>query len=136
MANNKARHCSKFQWLCGVQHLFPVADSRKMVVNLNNVPMEDAAYSTLGRGLKYVMVPAVLPIMDVISSVEKAVCSLLEEVAEEVQQETIRILKASSKPKDNLSVAERRAVWALRTNSDPTVLPGNKGNMMVVLSTS
>jgi hypothetical protein len=49
----------------------------------------------------------VLPIKDISSSVEKAASSLLEEVAEEIWQETIRILEASSKPKDNLSRAER-----------------------------
>jgi hypothetical protein len=66
--------------------------------------------------------------------VEKAVGSLPEEVVEEVQQETIRILKASRKPKDSLSRAERKAVRALRTNADLTVLPADKGNAAIVLN--
>jgi hypothetical protein len=76
----------------------------------------------------------VLPIEDFLSGVEKAVCALLEEAAEEVRQETVRILKASKKPRDNLSGAERRALRTLRTNADLMVLPADKGN--VVFNTS
>lgn len=53
---------------------------------------------------------------------EHYIVSLLEEVAEEVQWETVRILKASGKPKDNPSGAEERALRALQTNTDLTVL--------------
>jgi hypothetical protein len=44
------------------------------------------------------------------SSVDEAISSLPEKVAEEIWQQTIRILQASSKPKDNLSRAERGAL--------------------------
>jgi hypothetical protein len=57
------------------------------VVNLNDVPLEDAAYSTLGTGLNYAVAPVVLPIEDILSGMEKAVCSLPEEAAEDVRQE-------------------------------------------------
>jgi hypothetical protein len=53
----------------------------------------------------------------------------------EVRQETVTILKASTKPKDNLSEAERRDLWALWTNADLTVLSDDKGNAAVVLNT-
>jgi hypothetical protein len=50
--------------------------------------------------------PAVLPSEDILTGVEKAiVCQ-----SEEVLLESLRILKASSRPRDNLMVAERRAV--------------------------
>jgi hypothetical protein len=80
--------------------------------------------------------PAALPIEDFFSGVVTAVRALPEEAAEEVRQETVRILKASRKPKDNLSGAERRALRTLRTNADLTILPADKGNAIVVLNTS
>ncbi|XP_021913745.1 uncharacterized protein LOC110826920 [Zootermopsis nevadensis] len=52
-----------------------------------------------------------------------------------VRQESVRILRASKKPKDNLSGAERKALRALRNNADLTVLPADKGSATVVLST-
>jgi hypothetical protein len=103
------------------------------VINLSDVPKEDAAYSALGKGPKYAVASAVLPIEDFLSDAEKAVGFPPEEDAEEGQQETVRILKASTKPKDNMSGAERRRLRALRTNADVTVLPANKGNTVVVV---
>jgi hypothetical protein len=93
-------------------------------------------HSAQGNGLNYRVASAVLPIQDILSDEEKAVSSLPEEAAEEARQETVRILKASNKPKDNLSRAERRDLRALLTNADLTVLPADKGNASVVLNTS
>jgi hypothetical protein len=44
-------------------------------------------------------------------------------------------LKVSNKPRDNLSGAERRDLWSLRTNADLTVIHADKGNGKVVLDT-
>jgi hypothetical protein len=49
--------------------------------------------------------------------------------------QTVRILKVSNKPRDNLSGAERRALRSLRTNSALTVIHADKGNATVVLDT-
>jgi hypothetical protein len=106
-AGDKARQYGKFQRLHGAQHPAPSADNKKAVVNLSDVPLEDAAYPALGKGLNYAVAPAALPIEDFLRGVEKAVRALPEEAAEEVRQETVRILKASRKGKDNLLGAER-----------------------------
>jgi hypothetical protein len=47
----------------------------------------------------------------------------------------VRILQDSSRPKDNLNGAERRALRALRKNTDLTILLADKGNATVVLNT-
>jgi hypothetical protein len=65
----------KYQRLHRTQHPAPLADKRKTVVNLSNVPLEDVAYSVYGKGLNCVVSPAVLCIEDFISGVEKAVGS-------------------------------------------------------------
>jgi hypothetical protein len=72
----------------------------------------------LGKGLNRAVFLVVLPIEDILTSVEKAVFSLPEEAAEEVWQEIFRILKASSKPRYNHSGAKIRAVWTLHTNTN------------------
>jgi hypothetical protein len=43
-------------------------------------------------------------------------------------------LKASSRPRDNLSRTQSRALWSLRTNADLTVLHADKGNVTVALN--
>ncbi|XP_021934194.1 uncharacterized protein LOC110836852 [Zootermopsis nevadensis] len=134
-ADDKVRQCHEFQRLHGAQHAGPRTDTKKAVVNLSGRPLEDAAYAALGKGLNYSVAPTVLPIEDFLSGVKRAVRSLPVEAAEEVRQETVRILRASKKPKDNLSGAERRALRALRNNADLTVLPADKGSATVVLST-
>ncbi|KDR20397.1 hypothetical protein L798_04931 [Zootermopsis nevadensis] len=82
--------------------------------------------------MNYAVAPTVLPIEDFLSGVERTVRSLPEEAAEEVRQETVRILRASKKPKDSLSRAERRALRALRNNADLTVHPADKGSATMV----
>jgi hypothetical protein len=62
--------------------------------------------------------------------------TLPEETAEQIRQETVRILKGSHKPKDNLTGAERRALRSLKANEALTVLPADKGNAIVVQNTS
>lgn len=66
--------------------------------------LEDAAYSALGKGPDYAVTPTVLLIEDLHSGVEE-VGSLPEEAAEEVIQETARILKSFRK-QHNLSGAK------------------------------
>ncbi|XP_021918665.1 uncharacterized protein LOC110829347 [Zootermopsis nevadensis] len=100
-ADDKVRQCIKLQRLHGAQHAGPRTDTKKTVVNLSGRPLEDAAYSALGKGLNYAV-----SIEDFLSGVERAVRSLPVEAAAEVRQETVRILRASKKPKDNLSGEE------------------------------
>jgi hypothetical protein len=57
-----------------------------------------------------------VPVKDILCGLEKAVVAMPEETAEEIRQETVRILKGFCKPKDNLTVAERRSLRALKAN--------------------
>jgi hypothetical protein len=68
--------------------------------------------------------------------VEKAIMALPEETAGEIRQETVRNLRGSNKPKDNLTCTERRALRPLKSNRTLTVLPADKRNAAVVLGTS
>jgi len=59
--------------------------------------------SLLHRGLKYTVTPRCITIEDILAGVEKAVQPLPVEMAEEVRQETARIIKSFSRPRDNLT---------------------------------
>jgi hypothetical protein len=78
---------------------------------------------------------AVVPAEDILCGMEKVI-GVWPETAEEVQQETVRILKGSCKPKENLTSAERGALRALKANNTLMVLPADKGNVTVVLDTA
>jgi hypothetical protein len=79
--------------------------------------------------------PTVLPIEDILTGVEKAIKTLPAQTAEEDRQETVRIIRDSSRPRDNLTGSERKSLRALRKNTDLTILPTDKGNATVILNT-
>jgi hypothetical protein len=54
--------------------------------------------------------PASAPVKDILCEVEKAIGALPEDTAVEIRQETVMILKGSSKTKDNLTGAKRRGL--------------------------
>jgi hypothetical protein len=87
------------------------------------------------KGLNYAISPTTLPTEEIITGIEKVVHLLPVETAEEMRQETVRITKSSKRPKDNLTRAERSALRLVRTNRDLTILPVDKGNATVILST-
>jgi hypothetical protein len=91
-------------------------------------------YSALLKGLNYTVVPAVRPIQDILIRVEKALKLLPAELAEEAKQKAVRIIKDYSRPRDNWTGAERKALRALWTTTDNTILPAEKGNSPMVLN--
>jgi hypothetical protein len=62
------------------------------------------------------MAPRRIPDKDFLCGVEKAIGTLPEETAEEIRQETVRILKGPRQPKDKITGAERRALRPLKAN--------------------
>jgi hypothetical protein len=118
-----------------VQHP-PHPPDKKIVLKLNEVSLEEAACSPLSKGLNFAVAPASVPVKDILCGVRRALEALPQETAEEIQQETIRILNGSCKPKNNLTGTERRARRVLKANESLTALPTDKGNAAVVLGTS
>jgi hypothetical protein len=89
----------------------------------------------LGKGFNYAVSSAVLPIADIVTGLEKVVVSLPVEAAEEIRQETVRILKASGRSTDNLPELRGGLYGPLHTIADLTVLLADKGNATVILNT-
>ena len=74
------------------------------------------------------------PIEYILTRVEKALKLLLAEMAEEARQEAVRIIKDSSRPRDNWTVAERKALRALQMTTENTIFLADKGKSTVVLN--
>ena len=133
--DSKARQCKKFARLHEKQH--PTTNTiKETVINLSDQKLDDAVYSLLQKGLNFAVTPCSTRIEDILAGVEKAALSLPVEMAEEARQETVRIIKNSSRSGDNLRTTERAALKTLKDNVYLTILPADKGNATVVLNTS
>jgi hypothetical protein len=91
-------------------------------------------YSALRKGLNYAVVPAVRPVEDILTRVEKALKLLPAELAEGATQKAMRIIKDSSRSRDNWAGAERKALRALWSTTNKTILPADKGNSPMELN--
>jgi hypothetical protein len=109
--------------------------SKETVINLSGRMLDDGVSSLLQKSLNYDVTPCTITTEDILAGVEEAVQSLPVEMAEEARQETVRFIKSSSRPRDNLTRAEREALRTLKKNTDLTILPADKGNATVVLNT-
>jgi hypothetical protein len=94
---------------------------KNTVIDLSDQKLEDGISSLLQKGLNYAVTPRSIPIEDILAGVEKAVQSLPVETAEEARQETLRIIKNFSKPRDNLTRTERAALKNLKQNTNLTI---------------
>jgi len=132
--DSKARQLRKFARLYKTQHP-TIKTSKETVINLSGRTLNDGLSSLLQKSLNYAVTPRTIPIEDILAGVEKAVHSLPVEMAEGARQKTARIIKSSSRPRNNLTRAEREALGTLKKNTDLTILPADKGNCAVVLNT-
>jgi len=129
------RQRGKFNRLHKAQHL-NTNNIKGTVINLSDQKLEDSAISLLKKGLNFAVTPKSIPIEDILAVVEKAVKSLPEETAEEARQETVRILKNSSRPRQNLTRTEKAALKNLKLNTNLTILQADKGNATVILNST
>jgi hypothetical protein len=132
--DSKARQLRKFARLHKTQHP-TTKTSKETVMNVSGQTLDDRVSSLLQKGLNYAVTPCIIPIEEILVGVEKALQSLPVEMAEEARQETMRIIKSSSRTKDNLTRAEREALRTLKANSDLTILLADKGDATVILNT-
>jgi hypothetical protein len=125
--DSKASQLQKFTHLHKIQQQ-NIRTPKETVINLSSWILDDGLHSLLQKGLNYAVTPRNVPIEDLLAGVEKAVQSQPVESAEESRQETVRIIKSASKPRDNLTRTEKATLRNLKNNSELTVLPADKGN--------
>ena len=124
--DSKARQLRKFARLHKTQNP-TTKTSKERVISLSGHTLDDGVSSLLQKGLNDAVTPSTIPIEDILAGVEKALQSLHVEMAEKARQETVRIIRSSSRPTDNLTRAEKEALR--------TILPADKGNATVILNT-
>jgi hypothetical protein len=73
---------------------------------------------------------------DLISRIEQAIHHLPTDTAEEIQQETSWIIRHAKPQKNNTLRVEREALLALRNDDSIMILPADKGNATVILSST
>jgi hypothetical protein len=78
-------------------------------------------YTALRKGLNYTVFPAVRPLEYILTRVGKALKLLPAEMAEKARQEAVGIIKDSTRPRDNWTGAERKALRALQTTKEHTI---------------
>jgi hypothetical protein len=54
------------------------------------MPLDETDFLALSKGLNYVVTPAVVPVEDILSGVEKSIGAPSEETGKAVGQETVR----------------------------------------------
>jgi len=84
----------------------------------------------------FAIVPAKLPVEEIIANVESGIRSLLMHTAEHLRAETSRVLQRSKPPKNNLTFGETAAPKTLNQDKNILVLPADKGNATVIISTT
>jgi hypothetical protein len=131
--DSKDRQIRKFARLLRKQ--YPTKKtSKETVINLSDQTLDDGISLLLQKGLNYSVIPRTIPIEGILAGIEKAVLSLPFEMAEEARQETVRIIKSSSKPRSNITTAESKLLRTLKNNTDLTILPADKA-MLQLFST-
>jgi ATP-dependent Lon protease len=136
-ATTTTKHKRKFEHLHGIQHPEDQIDANKVVINLSNKDLEPAAVSILSKGLNYAQTTSIKSNMkDFISGIEQAIHHLPTETAEEIRQEASRIIRLAKPQRTNTSKAEREALRTLRNDDSITILPADKGNATVILSST
>jgi hypothetical protein len=99
-------------------------DTEKVVVSLTDRVLDLAAVAILSRGLNFAHTTNPRSnLKDVTIGVERAIQHLPTAAAEEIRQETSRILRHSKSQKRNISKAEREALLAVRNNEDSRFFP-------------
>ncbi|XP_069673690.1 uncharacterized protein [Periplaneta americana] len=130
------RHTKKFEGLIKSTESVPPLETSRIIINLTDQQLDEATTSVLARGLNFAPVPKKIPVADIISSIEGAIHQLPQDSAEEIRREVARAVTKATIPEPNISQEENRALQMLGKNDNLVVLPVDKGNGTVLLSST
>lgn len=105
------------------------------VINLLPDPVDTPTRSLLSKGLNFAIPPKRIPVEEIICAVELAVKDMPHTRAEEIRQDVAVTLRKSKLPRYNLSREEREALRKLKMDETRLVLPADKGNATVIMTT-
>ena len=129
------RQRKKYSRLPSAKKTITAPDSKRVVINLTNRTLDEPTLTVLAKGLNFAPAPGAIPYRDFIGGLEPAIRKLPADLAEEVRAEVTMALKRAVPPKPNTTRQERSALRALRNDQEVTILPADKGNATVLMST-
>lgn len=80
------------------------------------------------------MAPKSVPVENIILNIKAGIRDLSQEVAEEIRQESARILRQTKPPKCNLPEWEKKALRDLGADDNIIFLPADKGSATVLMN--
>ena len=105
--------------------------------NLSDRNLTAAEEAVLKRGLNFAVTPTKIPVHEYVIGVESA-CHLLgaqTHTAARLRADCTRIIRNAKPPTPNISTAEQEALKSLSKYKDITILPADKGRLIVLMNT-
>ena len=127
--DNLSKHQKSPVVIASVKKLDPNTVVRNFSSHILSKPEQDV----LSKGFNFAVTPNRLPTESIICGVEAALIGLPKAKAEQIRQDTARILSKSKLPANNLTREERSALRDLKENPDIVILKADKGNATVVM---
>ena len=128
------RRFARLQELHGMETSDMAPELESCVHNLSSVILSPAELSVLNKGLSFAVTPKSIPRTEMIASVEAVIHGKREEEKSVIRKQVSSIMKRARIPKSNVSMEERNALSSLRRNEKIILLPGDKGNSIVVMN--
>ena len=114
------------------------AAKKTWVINLSSHELTSTERGVLEKGLNFAVTQRAVPRTEIIAGVETALraCKQInEEQAERARGAIAAVIRNAKPPEQNISPEDRLAISSLNQNEDIVVLPADKGNATVVMST-
>ena len=104
---------------------------KNCVLNLVNDNLPEDESEVLNLGPKFAVNPTHIPYMDIITTAEMKAVELEREnkhiAAEQLRQETMKILSTAKPPKSNLDRNQRNVIKRMKENEEVDIYPYDKG---------
>ena len=140
--NVKKEHIKKFDQLYDDSRRQSAEEkyhiTKSPVENLSGKPLSDCETKILEKGLGFASAPKAVPVKEIISAVEAGLSKETNiELTNATRSKVSSLLaRAKTKPvQDNMTAQERRALNELQRRADIKIIPSDKGNRVVVMST-
>ena len=129
----ETRHVHKLSKL-GATNSSDYIDKDRWVVNLSDHQLTPAETRVLRYGFNFAPAPKAIPVPKIVASIESGIRDLPESNKESIRATVKNILKYSKPPTTcNLSRQQKLALKNLREDDSITIIPADKGKVIVVM---
>ena len=109
----------------------------KWVRNLSDHNLSPSEAAVLKRGLNFAVTPSKIPVHEYVIGVESAcrILGLETHDAARLRADCTRIIKNAKPPTPNITAEEQEALKSLSKDNNITILPADKGRLIVLMNT-